>query len=466
MSRFAVDHLSPLAVRRRLEEVDLEEKARLAEGLALIALMDARGDYLEAGFSCMQRYCMERLRMSEEQAQRRIRAARLGRAFPVVFERLADGRLTVTNACELAPVLTSENAEMLLAAAEYQPKLQVRRMVADATRAQSAKPMTTEPEPRQSSDAVAANAAPAPTLAELCGTPAPDAPLTESAPARVNSHVRGRVFETEAGAHGLRVELTDEEFAAFQQARDLLSHVVRNGDPAVVVARALAHYAAHLHRRRFGAKRAAAEVKRVPRGRHIPAALRHEVAERDGCCCAFVGADGHRCGDTRGLQFDHIVPLAQGGETTAANLRLLCAHHNRHEAAKRLGAEHVAARREQRERARALEHAAQQREAARAEARAAMPSATNAEQAPPDEPADAAESPEQARRRSDADTIAALRWMGTPPEQARLAAERTAALADGPLEARVLAAVALCGSRFGRRQDFRRPADAATTAAT
>ena len=82
MSRFAVDHLSPLAARRRLDEVDLEEKSRLAEGLALIALMDARRDYLEAGHSCMQRYRMDHLHMSEEQALRRIRVARLGRQFP------------------------------------------------------------------------------------------------------------------------------------------------------------------------------------------------------------------------------------------------------------------------------------------------------------------------------------------------------------------------------------------------
>ena len=89
MRQFAVDHLSPLAARRRLDEVDLEEKSRLAEGLALIALIDERGDYLEAGYSCMQRYCIEHMHMSEEQAQRRIRVARLGRAFPIVH-RFAD----------------------------------------------------------------------------------------------------------------------------------------------------------------------------------------------------------------------------------------------------------------------------------------------------------------------------------------------------------------------------------------
>ena len=104
MSRFAVDHLSPLAARRRLEEVDLEEKSRLAEGLALIALIDSRGDYLEAGYSCMQRYCIEHLRMSEAKTLRRLQAARLGRKFPQVFERISDGRLSVSNACDIAEI--------------------------------------------------------------------------------------------------------------------------------------------------------------------------------------------------------------------------------------------------------------------------------------------------------------------------------------------------------------------------
>ncbi len=46
--------------------------------------------------------------------------------------------------------------------------------------------------------------------------------------------------------------------------------------------------------------------------------------------------------------------------------------------------------------------------------------------------------------------------MGIPLDEARLAAERTAALADGPRDERILAARALCGNRLGRKQDFRR----------
>ncbi|MCC6650110.1 MAG: hypothetical protein IT348_03055, partial [Candidatus Eisenbacteria bacterium] len=273
MSRFAVDHLSPLAARRRLDEVDLEEKSRLAEALALIALMDARGDYLEAGYSCMQRYCMEHMHMSEEQAQRRIRVARLGRAIPLLFERIADGRLTLSNACELAPVLTKENAERLLDATTHQPKWQVRRIVFESSRVQPVAPaLTPVAECEEQSDCAPASSEVAPTH---------DTPLTETALARVNRQVRGRVFGTADGARGISVVLTDEEFAAFQQAQDLLAHVVRNGDPAVIVARALAHFATHLHKRRFGAKVGTGGQKPVPRGRNIPAALRHQVAERD-----------------------------------------------------------------------------------------------------------------------------------------------------------------------------------------
>ena len=469
MSKFAVDHLSPLAARRRLDEVDLEEKSRLTEGLALIALIDARGDYLEAGYSSMQRYCMGHMQMSEEQAQRRIRAARLGRAFPGVFEHLADGRLTLSNACELAPVLTKDNADKLLDEVAHQSKLQVRRIVIEAARANSHAVYVPAPAAESVAESAGVPAPPAaPSLADLCGVPAHDTPLTETAPARVNRQVRGRVFDTEEGARGLRVVLTDEEFAHFKQAQDLLAHVVRNGDPAVVVARALAHFAAHLHKRRFGAKPGTSQLKRVPRGRSIPAPLRSFVAARDEYCCAFASGDGHRCGETRGLQFDHVTPVALGGETTADDLRLLCSRHNRHEAAKRLGVERVEGGRERNERARAQQKGAKKREAEREVAREGG-AGTDGEAGTAADATDTAEPGANiaalalARAESDADVIAALRRLGCNLEQASLGAKRTVALADGPVEQRILTAIKLRGQGLGRKDGFRQ-LDAAISA--
>jgi len=64
--------------------------------------------------------------------------------------------------------------------------------------------------------------------------------------------------------------------------------------------------------------------------RHIPAAIRREVFERDGHRCTYEGPTGRRCDSTHDLQLDHIHPWGCGGATKAENLRVLCSTHNRH----------------------------------------------------------------------------------------------------------------------------------------
>jgi hypothetical protein len=71
----------------------------------------------------------------------------------------------------------------------------------------------------------------------------------------------------------------------------------------------------------------------------IPAAVRRAVWERDGGRCSWPLDGGGCCGSTHRLELDHLVPWARGGESTPANLRLVCAAHNR------LGARHAFGRR-------------------------------------------------------------------------------------------------------------------------
>ena len=234
-----------------------------------------------------------------------------------------------------------------------------------------------------------------------------------------------------AGEYEVRLTLTAEEHAVLKQAQDLLAHVVRDGDPAAVVARALQALVEHLEKRRYGAKPASAESPVVPRGRHIGRALRRHVAERDGHCCSFIGTDGHRCGETRGLQFDHIVPVALGGSTCAENLRLLCAAHNRFEADRLLGKDNVAAIRDRRNRAEALAQAAKEKEEQRSEERA--------EQEAPAPP-----TPLQ-------DTIAALVSLGFNRSDARYAANMTESPTEEPLGERVKRAIQLLSAPIMER---------------
>jgi 5-methylcytosine-specific restriction endonuclease McrA len=62
--------------------------------------------------------------------------------------------------------------------------------------------------------------------------------------------------------------------------------------------------------------------------RAITARVRREVWLRDGGRCQFQLENGEHCGSTHRLQFDHVRPVALGGESTASNLRLACAPHN------------------------------------------------------------------------------------------------------------------------------------------
>lgn len=56
--------------------------------------------------------------------------------------------------------------------------------------------------------------------------------------------------------------------------------------------------------------------------RHISAEVRREVWRRDGGACID-------CGSRERLEFDHIIPVSQGGSNTARNIELRCESCNR-----------------------------------------------------------------------------------------------------------------------------------------
>jgi hypothetical protein len=75
----------------------------------------------------------------------------------------------------------------------------------------------------------------------------------------------------------------------------------------------------------------------TPRG-HIPVFLRRFVWARDGGKCTYVNSStGVQCNSQFKLELDHIVPVALGGQSTAQNLKLVCAAHNQLSAIKIFG---------------------------------------------------------------------------------------------------------------------------------
>ena len=83
-----------------------------------------------------------------------------------------------------------------------------------------------------------------------------------------------------------------------------------------------------LERARAGLHGKAEAVERSARRREpIPESVRHEVWRRDEGRCVD-------CGSRDRLEFDHIVPVSEGGSNTARNLELRCESCNRRKAAR------------------------------------------------------------------------------------------------------------------------------------
>jgi hypothetical protein len=115
----------------RLERLVKADRRLTAELVVHMGEVDARKLYEVRSYHSMFDYCMSALHMSEAEAYLRIQAARIGRRFPLVIERLRVGALHLSGIKLLAPLLTEDNHVQLLERAERKSKRQIERLVAE-----------------------------------------------------------------------------------------------------------------------------------------------------------------------------------------------------------------------------------------------------------------------------------------------------------------------------------------------
>ena len=101
----------------------------LASLLAHLAEVEARGVHRTRACSSLYTYCIYELRFSEDEAFRRVSAARLLRRFPVLLDMIAAGELHLTGLLMLGPHLTTENLVEVLARAKHRTKKEIARLV-------------------------------------------------------------------------------------------------------------------------------------------------------------------------------------------------------------------------------------------------------------------------------------------------------------------------------------------------
>lgn len=364
MQEYSLGHLANHVLIRDLHSLVAQDRASTAILLAHIAEVDRRRLYAEAGYSSMFEYGIKVLDFSEDVAGKRITAARVARRFPHVFEAVRDGRLHVSGLCVLSKPLKGlrrEPAIELLACAEHKTREEIREMLAERfPQPDLVSSVRARPEPP--TNCVLSSHAPGRVeVPKTSGAPGESAKEegrgvassvsrdagTESAAIVIDQPPSGRTTPLSPGRFGLQLTMSAETRGKLGRAQELLGQTVARGDLAEVFDRALDALIEKLERRRFGATNATRQVRPAKNARHIPAGVRRAVRARDGERCTFSSDAGRRCEERAGLEFDHIIPVARGGESTVANLRLRCHAHNQLEAERAFGAAFMQAKREQ-----------------------------------------------------------------------------------------------------------------------
>ena len=362
-----LSHVARLSDRDLLAQVkDLAQREREATValIAHLAELDERRLYLAEGYPSLFKYCTDVLHLSEHATYNRIETARAVRRFPMLLEHLAAGWLHLFAVRLLAPHLTSENHGDVLTLAQYKSRREIEELIA-RLRPQPPVPDVVRKLPTRTKAA----SEPALLGASQEATDVPRggdtvdigitqsevaAPAVAAAPAPAS---RAVVSPLAPDRYKIQFTASAALHAKLREAQALLRHQIPDGDLEKIFDRALEALLTHLRKQKLAATQrprqsrglgsdaaSGAATSSGPGLRHIPAAVKRIVWERDGGRCAFVSACGRRCAEEGFLEFHHVVPYASGGQSSADNIELRCRAHNGYEAERHFGKRGTAVR--------------------------------------------------------------------------------------------------------------------------
>jgi 5-methylcytosine-specific restriction endonuclease McrA len=240
----------------------------------------------------------------------------------VIFEKVAEGALRLTSLHILGAHLEPETVDDLLTACSFRSDFEVKEILAERT-PQAPVPTTIEPVVQPM-----ALASPSESVAE-------HVELAAQPVQRVVNPLQVKPIAADLyrATFTMRRSMRDK----LRRLKDLLGYRKEVPDEAEILETGLDLYIAQVEKRKFGATDRPRAARRSKSPGYISNAVKREVFERDAGRCTFVSEDGTRCPEKRGVEWDHIVPVARGGGSEPSNLRLRCRAHNQLEAERVFG---------------------------------------------------------------------------------------------------------------------------------
>jgi hypothetical protein len=344
---------------RGLSEILRTSRWAEADLVARIAEADARKLYAREAAPSMFVYCTQVLHLSEQEAYLRIAVGRATREHPMLLEMLRDGRLHLSGIARLAPHLTRENREALLARATHMSHRQVVELLAALDPKPNAPAMIRKlPTRKADGSGSAIHQSEIDRAETLTPQPSSDGAVAGNTTPRVDSMVdvgagtasqrdrrpdtvlcarrvggqRPAIEPVAPARFRVRFDASAEFRDKLERLQALTRSAVPDGDLATVIELAVTRELERLEARRFGKtkkpRKSLAATDTRPRSRHIPAAVRRIVEERDRGRCTYRDRKGRRCRQRHDLEFHHRMPFGLGGEHSPGNLALMCRTHN------------------------------------------------------------------------------------------------------------------------------------------
>ncbi len=284
------------------------ERKLTGEILNHIILFQKCGGYLKLGYSSMHEYLTRSLGYSDDQAYRRLKAARLMQDVPEVADQLKEGVLNLSQAAAVQKVIETSQKETGKKVTEVKKK-EIIKAVEKAsnfnTKAIVASSLNLKPKEN------------------------------ERATPQSNDTVR------------LEINLTREQFDKLQSIKSLLSHQIPDQNTGKILELLFDQF---LNKNTFTKSNSMTKsfmdcqkyaedsdvesnddikTKKATHNRYIPVEVKKALFKKAQGCCEFVNEKGVRCRSRYKLQVDHyLTPFSQGGDHSLINLRIHCSAHN------------------------------------------------------------------------------------------------------------------------------------------
>jgi len=290
------------------------ERKLTLEIISCISLFERCGGYLKLGYSSMHQYLTRALGYSDDQAYRRLKAARLLHQVPAVAEKLKEGSLNLTQISEAQKSFELAQKETG-SAIKIEKKLDVLDSIANTSNFQT------------------------------------KAILSEELNLKPNEGERAKPQSNKTVR--LEITLTQEQFEKLNEIKSLLSHKIPSQNTAEVLNSLFEQF---LMKHKLKSKQALAPTseenslkvsyeinektlsskkKNIPvsnlvekKSSYIPVPIQRLIYQRAQGCCEYRDQHEVRCNSRYRLELDHIVPVALKGSSEAENLRLVCSIHN------------------------------------------------------------------------------------------------------------------------------------------